>query len=105
MPGAGLLWRARQKQSDGDDPEARGYLQGRGQDLRVQGLSRCAARLQRRLSAELQRRRGEGWLGPNAGVVQEKGRRLILDMASPAFPGQGEPRANGAIGTLSANRR
>src|ERR1700680_4527747 len=98
MPGAGLLWWARQKQSDGDDPEARGYLQDRRQDLRVQGLSRRAARLQRRLPPELQRRSGQGCVGADARLVQEKRRRLILDTASVAFPGTGEPGLNGAIG-------
>src|SRR5439155_16971117 len=43
---------------------------GGRQDLRDQGLSRHAARFQRRLSAELPRRRGQGRLGADARLAQ-----------------------------------
>ena len=58
------------------DREARGCVQGRRQDLRVQCLSRRPARLQRRLPAELQRSGCERRLGFDARLVQEIRRRL-----------------------------
>ena len=70
MPGARPLWRRRSEHPARDDREAAGRVQGGRQDLRIQGLPRHAARLQRRLPAELPRRRRQGRLGENARLVQ-----------------------------------
>jgi hypothetical protein len=57
--------------------------------------TRRAARLQCRLSAELQRRRGKGCLGADARLVQEIRRRV-----TPVF----RLRSNCGIGTQPARR-
>ena len=53
--------------------ESARQLQGGRQDLRVQGLSRRAARLQRRLPAELPRRRRQGRLDPMLAWFKDHG--------------------------------
>src|SRR2546428_64973 len=73
-------------------------VQGGRQDLRSQGLSGYAARLQRRLPAELPRRTGEGRLVEDARLVQAERRRLITPRRrGPARRTAGRGRARPAV--------
>src|SRR5205814_8554829 len=76
MSGARALRRRRSVHYAGSCREAAGGVQGGRQNLREQGLSGHAARLLRRLPAELSRRTGQGGLGQDARLVQGAWRRL-----------------------------
>jgi carboxymethylenebutenolidase len=80
MPGARLLWRPGPEHSKRSHRGAAGSLHQGGQDLRIQDLPRCAARLQRRLPTDLPSRGRQRRLGPHARFVQAARRRLISSL-------------------------
>src|SRR5205814_2871749 len=85
--GARALWRRGSEHPGRADRENDNCLQGGGQDLRVQGLSGCGARLSRRLPAVLPPRSGKGWLGQDARLVQGPRRRLSEEARGAALVG------------------